>query len=199
MKKILFVAILAVASVMAYAQPRAIGGRLGEFSGFSYQHGLGDNNMLEIEAGFNVGNYWGNRMVGWINGNEWHLFGHNVQAAVTYDWIDPFNATFPWEHKGEWHWYLGVGGAGGFGWYGNVYDKTTRTTVGGDANFGFAAVAGRVGVEYDFWFPLQLSLDFRPTLGAGLVETYDAAMKKTVDAGLYYDLFGICLGVRYKF
>ena len=63
MKKILFVAILAVASVMAYAQPRAIGGRLGEFDGFSYQHSVGENNMFEIEAGFNLGNPWGNHMV----------------------------------------------------------------------------------------------------------------------------------------
>ena len=55
MKKILFVAVLAFASVMAYAQPRAIGVRLGSFDGISYQHGFGESSMLEIEAGFNVG------------------------------------------------------------------------------------------------------------------------------------------------
>ena len=199
MKKFLFVAVLAFASVMAYAQPRAIGVRLGEFDGVSYQHGFGDNNMLEIEAGFNWGNYWGNRMVGWFNdGTEWHLYGHNVQVAVTYDWIDPFGATFPSLPKGEFHWYLGVGAAGGYGWYGYVYDRNAGVW-GGDENWGFTAAVGRVGVEYDFWFPLQLSLDFRPTLGAGLAETYDLAGNKKVDTGLYYDLFGICLGVRYKF
>ena len=41
MKKILFVALLAMASVMAYAQPRAVGVNLGAWSSFSYQHGLG--------------------------------------------------------------------------------------------------------------------------------------------------------------
>ena len=195
MKKILFAALLVFASVMAYAQPRAIGVRLGEFDGFSYQHAVGDNNMLEIEAGFNLGNYWGNRMVGWERGNEWHLYGHNVQVAFTYDWIDPFGATFPTMPKGEWHWYMGVGAAGGYGWYGWAYEPTTHTAIGGDGNWGFAAAAGRIGVEYDFWFPLQLSLDFRPTLGAGLIDDLNGGAR----AGLYYDLFGLCLGVRYKF
>ena len=195
MKKILFVAILAAASVMAYAQPRAIGGRLGEFDGFSYQHSVGENNMFEIEAGFNLGNPWGNHMVGWQNGNKWNLHGHNVQVAFTYDWIDPFGATFPTMPKGEWHWYMGVAAAGGYGWYGYVYDRNIGT-VGADGNWGFAAAAGRIGVEYDFWFPLQLSLDFRPTLGAGLVED---RVNGGAQAGLYYDMFGLCLGVRYKF
>lgn len=193
MKKILFVAVLALASMMTYAQPRAIGGRLGEFNGISYQHGFGDSNMLEIEAGFNIGNAWGNRMVGWEKGTKWNMHGHNIQVAVTYDWIDPFGAQFPTIEKGEWHWYMGLGAAGGFGWYG--YTSTAAGIVGADGNWGFAAGVGRVGVEYDFWFPLQLSIDYRPTLGAGLV---DAGSLGT-QAGLYYDLFGLCLGVRYKF
>ena len=193
MKKILFVAVLAFASVMAYAQPRAIGGRLGEFCGFSYEHGFGDSNMLEIEAGFNFGNPWGNRMVGWENGQKWNMHGHNVQVAVTYDWIDPFNAKFPTIEKGEWHWYMGVGAAGGFGWYG--YTVAGGVTAGADGNWGFAAGVGRVGVEYDFWFPLQLSIVYRPKLGAGLVDAGNLGTQ----AGFYYDIFGLSLGVRYKF
>ena len=199
MRKYLFITLLALASVMAYAQPRAIGVRLGEFDGISYQHGF-NGGMLEFEAGFNFGNYWGNRMVGWEDGHEWHMYGHNVQAGVTYDWIDPLGATFPTMPKGEWHWYAGFGAVGGFGWYGYVYDATARATAGHDSNWGFAAGAGRIGVEYDFWFPLQISLDYRPTLGAGLVGIVDPVTgKHKVDAGLYYDLFGLCLGVRYKF
>ena len=195
MKKILLVAVLAIASVMAYAQPRAIGGRLGAFNGFSYQHGMGDNNMLEIEAGFNLGTYWGNRINGKTDDVKWHTFGHNVQVAVTYDWIDPFNATFPWEHKGEWHWYLGVGGAGGYGWYGYAYERNTNTTVGADSNWGFVGAAGRAGVEYDFWFPLQLSIDWRPTVGVGMVER----VNNSPLAGCYWDVLSLALGVRYKF
>lgn len=199
MKKLLLVAVVALASVMAYAQPRAIGLRLGEFDGVSYQHGFGDSNMLEIEAGFNLGSWYGNRMVGWESGNRWELYGYNVQLAVTYDWIDPFGATFPWEHKGEWHWYLGFGAAGGYGWYGWTYVPGYGYT-GGSGDWGFAAGAGRAGVEYDFWFPLQISIDFRPTIGAGLVSVYDPVKDRyVVDAGLYYDVLSLCLGVRYKF
>ena len=170
MKKVLFVAILAFASVMAYAQPRAIGGRLGAFNGVSYEHGFGDSNMLEIEAGLG----FAGRSEYWLNGYSGRMWGHSVQAAVTYDWIDPFGAKFPWEHKGEWHWYLGVGGAGGY-----VFN-----------NAGFIGAAGRAGVEYDFWFPLQLSIDFRPVVGAGLWNG---------GAGCYWEATALALVVRYNF
>lgn len=190
MKKILLIAIVAlVCGTMAYAQPRAIGGRLGAFSGVSYEHGFGDNNMLEIEAGFSIDGHTDY----WISGGHGRSYGRTVQAAVTYDWIDPFGATFPWEHKGEWHWYMGVGAAGGYGWYG--YAWTATGYVGGRGDWGFIGAAGRVGVEYDFWFPLQLSIDWRPTLGAGM---FDNGVGGT-QAGLYWEMTCLSLGVRYKF
>ena len=191
MKKSLFLTafMVVLGATMAYAQPRAIGGRLGAFDGVSYQHGFGDSNMLEIEAGFNFGTHLGNRIDGSTNGTKWISYGHNIQVAATYDWIDPFNATFPWDHKGEWHWYLGVGAAGGFGW-------DVVTSVGSAAgNWGFVGAAGRAGVEYDFWFPLQLSIDWRPTLGLGLADDGN----KGADAGLYWEMTCLALGVRYKF
>ena len=162
MKKYLFLAMLAVASVMAYAQPRAIGGRLGYGAEFSYEHSLGEANMISLEAG-----------VPGFNG---------IEAACTYDWIDPFGTKFPWEHKGEWHWYMGVGGA---------------LQTGFQFNWGFIGAAGRFGVEYDFWFPLQLSIDFRPTLGVGFASNGNGGMA----AGFGYDVYqgGLGLGVRYKF
>ena len=170
MKKILFVAVLALASVMAYAQPRAIGARLGGFDGISYQHGFGDSNMLEVEAG------WG--LLGNIDNGIVRGASHTIQAAITYDWIDPFGATVPWNEKGEWHWYLGVGGAGG--WSVDIQQA------------GFIGAAGRCGIEYDFWFPLQLSIDYRPVVGALVYEG---------GANCYWDLWMAALGlsVRYKF
>ncbi|MBQ6766517.1 MAG: hypothetical protein IJP50_05885, partial [Paludibacteraceae bacterium] len=94
-KKLLLLVTFAVASIAAaYAQPRAIGIRQGYGTEVSYEHGLG-NNMLSIDFG----------IVGYAG----------LEAAVTYDWIDPFGATIPWSHKGEWHWYMGVGGA--VAWY----------------------------------------------------------------------------------
>ena len=162
MKKFLFVAILALASVMAYAQPRAIGARLGYGAEVSYQHGFGDANMLEVEVG----------VPGFAS----------LEAAVTYDWIDPFGATVPWNEKGEWHWYMGVGGAVQWSWY--------------YTNAAFIGAAGRFGIEYDFWFPLQISIDWRPTLGVNLAGTGSG-----VAAGFGYDLYcgGLGLGIRYKF
>ena len=188
MKKILFVAVLAFASVMAYAQPRAIGGRLGAFNGVSYEHGFGDSNMLEIELGWSIDgrtDFWRT-----VAGERYHdrWWGSTVQTAVTYDWIDPFGAKFPEMPKGEWHWYMGVGGAAGYGW-GNGYDAHHRW------DWGVLAAAGRVGVEYDFWFPLQRSIDWRPTLGVGLWDNYDHG----VHSGLYWEMTCLALGVRYKF
>ena len=197
MRKILLIAVLAVASLAAYAQPRAIGGRLGGLNGFSYQHSLGEDNMIEIEAGFSVDG----RMDSWekVAGQTVHgrFWGHNVQAAFTYDWIDPFGAKFPWEHKGEWHWYLGAGAAGGYGWeiLGNTVGTLTATTGPYAWNFGYVGGAGRLGVEYDFWFPLQLSLDYRPTVGLGLYEYGNGGAK----GALYWEVTSVCLGVRYKF
>ena len=192
MKKILFVAVLALASVMAYAQPRAIGARLGGFDGISYQHTIGSG-MLEIEAGWAVNGYtdfWAGNQNATVHSRAW---GQDVQLAVTYDWIDPCGAKVPWNEKGEWHWYMGVGVAGGYGWY--AWGDINVATVGTNYNWGFAGGCGRFGIEYDFWFPLQLSLDWRPTLGAGLFDNGDNGVR----SGLYWEMTGIALGVRYKF
>ena len=167
MKKILFVAVLALASITAYAQPRAIGANLGGSLGFSYQHGFGEANMLDVSVYTPIA-------IG--QGQVWGLSG-----IVTYDWIDPFNAPVPWDNKGEWHWYMGVGGA--------------VCAVFG-ANVGYVGVAGHIGIEYDFWFPFQLSLDWRPVIGVGIASANGATGVGFNTGGLYE---GITLGVRYKF
>lgn len=159
MKKYLLIAVLAVASLAAYAQPRAIGANLGGSLGFSYQHGFGEANMLDVAVSVPFLNGWG------------------IGGSVTYDWIDPFNAPVPWNEKGEWHWYMGVGGGGG------IY--------GFKEPCWFAGVVGHIGIEYDFWFPLQLSLDWRPNIGVS------NAHKNWFNPWGLYD--GISLGVRYKF
>lgn len=174
-KRILLFATFVITSIAAaYAQPRAIGLRQGYGSEISYQHGLGEN-MLSLDLGLAA--YAG------------------LEAAVTYDWIDPFNAVIPWANRGEWHWYMGVGGALGWCWPVKYY-------YGYDYGYGYIhqfyfGVTGRIGVEYDFWFPLQLSLDWRPTFGPGFAVGggYSNAYFNT--GSLYAG--AICLGVRYKF
>lgn len=157
MKKYLFVALLAVASIAAYAQPRAIGANIGYGVGFSYQHGFGEANMLDVAVNI--------------------PFFNGIGGIVTYDWIDPFGATVPWNEKGEWHWYMGVGGAGG------IYGFK-------DVNW-YAGAAGHFGIEYDFWFPMQLSVDWRPNIGV----VGDDGVR--FNARGLYD--GISIGIRYKF
>ena len=234
MKKVLFVAVIALASVMAYAQPRAIGARVGGFEGVSYQHSLGENNMIEIELGYGMGGY--------VNGatnvkysalydqmkNErwtWSFTGNVIEAAFTYDWINPFDKTIPWDKKGKWNWYLGVGAAGGYGWKDDIKilnEKKERIYeyylwwTGYDyvvKNWGYIGAAGRVGVEYEFWFPLVISADFRPTLGVGLAENpvytdlvsegmKEENVKKLMgktQAGFYWDVFNVAISARYKF
>lgn len=104
---------------------------------------------------------------GWIN---WT----GVGLGATYD----FSIVQPdWTEKGEWNVYAGPG-----------------LFLGGDEMnkafcMGFALQAG---LEYNFWFPLQLSVDIRPDLGFS-----------TRDGGHFYNggLWGFIpsLGVRYSF
>ena len=155
MKKLLLVAILAVAGfAAAVAQPRAIGLNLGYGLDVSYQHSIGEANMIDLSL--NVPCFAG------------------IGATATYDWINPFGTAIPWNNKGEWNWSLGAGA--GLGW-----------------NHGFyVGAVGHVGVSYDFWFPFQLSVDYRPNIGIWCGKGWCTFN----DWGLYS---GITIGARYLF
>ena len=161
MKKLLLVAIMAVAGVAAaVAQPRAIGANIGYGFDISYQHALGEANMIDVSLNL-------------------PLFS-GIGATATYDWINPFGTAIPWNYAGQWNWYLGVGAAGGF--YG-LFDNSKFSAA-------YVGVAGQVGIAYDFWFPLQLSLDYRPNIGVHFGD------------GVHFNdhgFYGITLGVRYRF
>ncbi|MGM9806215.1 MAG: hypothetical protein ACI3Z7_07285 [Candidatus Aphodosoma sp.] len=159
MKKFLLVVVLAVGAItFASAQPRAIGGRLGYGVAVSYQHGLGERNMVNLDVDF-PGFY-------------------GIGAAATYDWIFPITS---WQEKGSWNWYAGVGAGLAFNFH----------------NYMSVGVAGRIGVEYNFWFPMQLSLDWRPVIGPNF--WFDHGNHNSV--GFHYNgLYdGIALGIRYLF
>ena len=157
-KSLILAAILAVISVgSAVAQPRAIGANIGYGIDLSYQHSLGEANMIDVSV--NV------------------PFFEGIGATATYDWVNPFGAVIPWDYEGQWNWNLGVGaGLGIYGFKAPAF---------------YAGVVGHVGVSYDFWFPMQLSLDYRPNIGivGGEGLTFNTS-------GLYS---GITLGVRYLF
>ena len=57
----------------------------------------------------------------------------------------------------------------------------------GDANYFTLSAAGMVGIEYNFSFPLQLSLDFRQHVGIGF------------GGNGFWAPSSIAIGVRYRF
>ncbi|MCL2290869.1 MAG: hypothetical protein FWC34_09255 [Bacteroidetes bacterium] len=174
MKKTLILAIIFIATcTVSLAQPRAIGGRLGWGAGVSYQHGLGDKNMLQVDL-------------------DVSRFNMGIQATATYNWIFPFNS---WKGAGSWNWYAGVGGGVGMYWPDwwryptnhqvKIDDRSAKLFVG------FAGATGMIGVEYNFKFPLQLSLDWCPLIGPSFYK-----------GGVGFNLLGVFgggLGIRYKF
>lgn len=155
-----------VKSQVKASTPRAIGANLGFTNGFSYQQSLnGGKNMLDIAVYASI-------PLPFLKVNSW-----GASATITYDWINPGHTQIPWDYKGEWNW------AAGFGLAGGVNFK--------DPFGGHVGVAGHVGIAYDFWFPLELSLDYRPEIGPAIT-------KNGLD--IYADGFmNITLGVRYLF
>ena len=102
-------------------------------------------------------------------------FGANINANATYNWT---LAKPQWTDRGEWSVYAGPGAGLGLGW------------VGGASYFNIGVV-GMVGLEYTFWFPLQLSIDLRPQIGC--------VFAKNVGAAFYSDSWVPALSVRYRF
>ena len=188
-KSILVMAILATVGIAtAAAQPRAIGGQLGNGITFSYEHTLG-NNFVSADLSF----------------PGWFINGFGVEAVATYNWLNPFGVDFPTVSQGDWNWYMGPGLA-----IGDRVDAYSYTVLGDRyihaSNDFYLGVAGRFGVEYNFWFPLQLSAEWRPIVGPSFVtdtyvDGYGNRISNTTTAfyagGLYWNAFMI--GVRYKF
>jgi hypothetical protein len=176
MKRLALLSVILMATcVVAMAQPRAIGGRIAWGIGPSYQHGFGEKNMLQ--ADLDVAGFFA------------------IQGTVTYNWIFPINS---WTGPGSWNWYAGVGGGAGYAWWGDWVRATGRGYHGWGGfrgwGCGFVGVAGMIGVEYNFKFPLQLSFDWRPVIGpsfyrGGGVDFYYSGLVSGA----------IALGIRYKF
>ena len=140
-KTLLILAALMGLSLAAVAQPKAVGLRGGlfgtAFNGeISYEHWLTlfDNDYDFLEA-------------------ELGVFGGNgFKGTLMYN----FTLTQPeFTDSGEWGLYVGPGLVAGYG---------TGVNKDGDTkSWPFIGVATQIGMEYTFPFPLQLSVDFRPT------------------------------------
>ncbi|MBP3574792.1 MAG: hypothetical protein J6J71_09420, partial [Prevotella sp.] len=76
-KGLLLIAILAfVGAATVVAQPRAVGVNIGSGFDISYQHALGEANMIDVSLNL-------------------PLFS-GIGATATYDWINPFGTAIPW-------------------------------------------------------------------------------------------------------
>ena len=157
MKKILLSIFFAAISVSSFAQTRAMGIRVG-VSGFEadYQHTFAKNQFLECCFGIDFG-YLG---AGSLKTPADTKTGMKATGTYNFIWARP-----AWTNEGSWALYAGAGATTGY-----VHDDVHYTTNDGIniANFqshGFMlGICAQVGVEYTFKFPLQLSIDLRPTL-----------------------------------
>lgn len=163
-KLIVLVVVLAAFSFEAQAQiisENAIGLRLGDSDGFgteiNYQRAVGSNNN-RLEFG-----------LGWRSNKNFDAY----KLVGLYQWV--------WNIEGGFNWYAGPGAG-----IGQVdFDNDRFPDDFDDDSETFVFLAGDIGIEYNFDFPLLLSLDFRPEFGLG-------DYRDDVD-------FDIALGVRYQF
>lgn len=128
---------------------------------------LGDSDGFGTEISYQRALGENNRMeldLGWRSQNSYDAF----RLTGLYQWV--------WVIEGGFNWYLGAGAGIGS----RNFDDSNHD---GDGFFGL--IAGDVGIEYNFDFPLLLSLDFRPEIG---FDDYND------DLG-----FDIALGIRYQF
>ena len=109
-----------------------------------------------------------------VDGGVGFGYGTDVNMTVGATAVYNFMIAQPqWTDRGEWGFYAGPGASVGLGL--------------GEANYLTLGAAGMVGLEYTFWFPLQLSLDFRQHLGFSFGSTPLWAPSS------------IALSVRYRF
>ena len=97
--------------------------------------------------------------------------GINIGATGIYNFMI---AQPSWTSRGTWGFYAGPGAGVAMG-------------LGEEANFLSVSVAGMIGLEYTFDFPLQLSLDFRQHIGLGFGGN-----------GIWHPS-SVGLGIRYRF
>ena len=163
-KTFLIVIALLGLSLAAVAQPKAIGVRGGlfgpHFNGeISYQQwtSLFDNDYDFVEVDLGV-----------FGGN-----GFKATALYNFTFAQP-----EFTDRGEWAFYTGPGLAVGYG--------TGENKEGEKKAAPFVGLAYQLGLEYTFWFPLQLSVDFRPSF---MIPAY-------MNRGNWY---GFALSARYAF
>lgn len=178
MKKIIITLALAFAAVALYAQPRAVGLKIGPEYGATYQHALsGSDNFIQADFTYGLANGYSfsEEILGAKFGKTWG----GLIASASYNFMI---AKPNWTSQGEWAFYAGPGA-----YLGGVF------VGGGEAIMAIGAQA-HCGLEYTFEnVPIQLSAELNPMFGA-LVGNGAAEYHLN---GLYG--FIPSIGVRYRF
>jgi hypothetical protein len=162
MKKVIVSAVLFVGAVLS--------SQAQDISKNSIGLRLGDNDGFGAEISYQRRLTPVNRLefdLGWRNSDEVDA----IKLAGMYQWI--------WNIDKGLNWYAGAGGGIGSWRYSNEGESNNGT---------FVFISGNLGIEYQFDFPLQLTLDVRP-------EIY-------LLSGDYRETnFGpdLALGIRYRF
>ena len=152
MKKI-FLSVFMILGLTLNSQAQeknAIGIRLGDNDGFggevSYQRYLSKSNRLELDLGFRS-----------LNNGRYNYDYNAAKLVGLYQWV--------WNIDNGFKWYAGPGAGVGI-WNTDRYyynNGNNNFYVDGDSG-AFFVLAGDIGIEYNFDFPLQLSFDFRPEI-----------------------------------
>ena len=162
MKKVIVLTVLFVGAVLS--------SQAQEISKNSIGLRLGDNDGFGAEISYQRRLTPINRLefdLGWRNSDEVDA----IKLAGMYQWV--------WNIDKGLNWYAGAGGGIGSWRYSNEGESNNGT---------FVFISGNLGIEYQFDFPLQLTLDVRP-------EIY-------LLSGDYRETnFGpdLALGIRYQF
>lgn len=136
-KALLIIAVLISSAAVALAQPKSIGGRLGNYGvDVSYENYVSRGaDFLEFGLGLD---------------NGFSTSSFHVDGIYNFMIIQP-----NWTSVGTWGFYAGPGAS------------VALWKNSDDENTVYAGFVGNVGLEYTFSFPLQLSVDFRPRLMFG--------------------------------
>lgn len=199
MKKLLLTIIIATTAFCSFAQPRAMGLRIG-VSGFEadYLHTfINRNQFLEGNLGIDFGYFDKGKP-------DANTPGVKATAVYNFVWARP-----AWTDRGSWALYAGPGVSMG---YVNDQDfimvgKEVKPYL---SNGFMLGICGQVGLEYSFWFPLQLAVDLRPVFGIHVNGGYhytdslnpEITHKSPVKTGFYDNgLLGFVpsISVRYQF
>jgi len=187
MKKILITLLTICIATTAISQPRTIGMRVGIcVMEADYQHNIKKNQFVEAGFGIDFG----------YNANG--ILGAKAAASYNFIWARP-----AWTDKGTWALYAGPGVTMGFV-NDEVHYKVGNEVVHFLDNGFMLGICGQVGLEYTFWFPLQLSADLRPVFGMHINDGYtDTTGRRHGTRAGFYDngILGFVptISVRYRF